>query len=88
MAPADVRELFNLVQLLGAPLVVLYAIHRGWLATRREVELLQNSLELLQERYAVLEQQMREEQARMRTELESTRTQLIELLAKDAGGHG
>ena len=84
MTADQLREVLNLIQLLGAPLVVLYAIHRGWLATRREVELLQASLLMLQERYAALEAQMRAEQERMRSELEGTRSQLIELLARDS----
>ena len=78
--------MLNLIQLLGAPLVVLYAIHRGWLATRREVELLQDSLEMLQQRYASLEAQLRDEQTRLRGELETTRSQLIELLAQEHRG--
>lgn len=86
MASADLRELLNLIQLLGAPLVVLYAIHRGWLATRREVELLQAALAGLQDRHAALEEQLREEQTRLRGELETTRTQLIELLAQEHRG--
>ena len=88
MSAADASELLKVLQLLGAPLVVLYAIHRGWLATRREVELLQASLEMLQERYSALEEHMRDEQNRMRAELESTRTHLIEFLAKDHCEHG
>jgi hypothetical protein len=83
MTAESARDLLNVIQLLGAPLVVLYAIHRGWLATRREVELLQSSLETLQARYATLEAQMRDEQSRMRAELEVTRSQLIELLMRD-----
>ena len=86
MATTDLRELLNLIQLLGAPLVVLYAIHRGWLATRREVELLQDSLAMLQQRYASLEAQLRDEQTRLRGELETTRSQLIELLAQEHRG--
>ena len=78
--------MLNLIQLLGAPLVVLYAIHRGWLATRREVELLQDSLAMLQQRYASLEAQLRDEQTRLRGELETTRSQLIELLAQEHRG--
>jgi hypothetical protein len=87
MAPADLRELLNVLQLLGAPLVVLYAIHRGWLATRREVELLQDALATLQQRHASLESQMREEQQSLKRDLESTRTQLIDLLAAEHCGH-
>ena len=78
--------MLKVLQLLGAPLVVLYAIHRGWLATRREVELLQDSLEMLQQRYASLEAQLRDEQTRLRGELETTRSQLIELLAQEHRG--
>ena len=86
MSAADAGELLKVLQLLGAPLVVLYAIHRGWLATRREVELLQDSLEMLQQRYASLEAQLRDEQTRLRGELETTRSQLIELLAQEHRG--
>lgn len=86
MATTDLKDLVNLIQLLGAPLVVLYAIHRGWLATRREVELMQQALAMLQERHAALEAQLHEEQTRLRAELETTRTQLIELLAQEHRG--
>lgn len=84
MEPAQLNEWWTVLNVVGAPLAVLLAIHRGWLVTRREIALLQRSYDDLADRYETLEDAMREEQGRMRVELEQTRTQLIELLAKGA----
>lgn len=80
MTPDQLQQWIPLINVIGAPLVVLYAIHRGWLATRREIDILQSSYSRLLDRYDNLERQMQEEQLRMRQELEITRSQLIEIL--------
>lgn len=80
MTPESLQQWIPLLNVLGAPLVVLYAIHRGWLATKREIDVLQSSYSRLLDRYEHLEKQMQEEQLRMRQELEITRNQLIEFL--------
>ena len=80
MTPDQLQQWVPLINVIGAPLVVLYAIHRGWLATRREIDILQSSYSRLLDRYDNLERQMQEEQLRMRQELEITRSQLIEIL--------
>lgn len=80
MTPDQLQQWMPLINVIGAPLVVLYAIHRGWLATRREIDILQSSYSRLLDRYDNLERQMQEEQHRMRQELEITRSQLIEIL--------
>lgn len=80
MSPETLQQWIPLMNVIGAPLVVLYAIHRGWLATRREIDILQSSYNRLLDRYDNLENKMQEEQQRMRQELELTRSQLIEIL--------
>lgn len=80
MSPEALQQWIPLMNVIGAPLVVLYAIHRGWLATRREIDILQSSYNRLLDRYDNLENKMQEEQQRMRQELELTRSQLIEIL--------
>lgn len=80
MSPEALQQWIPLMNIIGAPLVVLYAIHRGWLATKREIDILQSSYSRLLDRYETLEKQMQEEQLRMRQELELTRSQLIEIL--------
>lgn len=82
MSPADFNNWWTVFNVIGAPLAVLFAVHRGWLVTRREIALLQHSYDELLDRYERLEDQMADEQQRIRTELEGTRSQLIELLAR------
>jgi len=82
MTPADFNNWWTVFNVIGAPLAVLFAIHRGWLVTRREITLLQSAYDDLADRYERMEDQMANEQARVRMELEATRSQLIELLAR------
>lgn len=80
MTPELLQQWVPLLNLVGAPLVVLYAIHRGWLATKRELDLLQTAYDRLLGKYDQLEKEMREDQMRLRQELDSTRDQLVVLL--------
>lgn len=82
MTPADFNNWFTIFNVIGAPLAVLFAVHRGWLVTRREITLLQSAYDDLADRYERMEDQMAAEQSRVRVELEATRSQLIELLAR------
>lgn len=86
MTPADFNNWWTVFNVIGAPLAVLFAVHRGWLVTRREISLLQSAYDDLSDRYDRLEDQMADEQQRVRVELEATRNQLIELLAREQGG--
>lgn len=81
------EQIWMVYSTIGAPLAVLYAIHRGWLATRREVTLLQDSLLDLREQYRHLSERVEAEQLEMRRELETTRTQLIDMLTKGSHHH-
>lgn len=77
------EQIWLIYSTIGAPLAVLFSIHKGWLATRREVDMLQQSLLDLREQYRHLADRMEAEQAAMRLELETTRRQMVEVLMKE-----
>jgi hypothetical protein len=86
MIPPDVKAIVDTFGIFAAPLAVLYAIHRGWLATRREVMLLEQALVDLRTRSDALEDRMLRANELMRQELEGTRSQLIALLVESKQG--
>jgi len=83
MTPADMDTIVSALNLVGLPLVLIWAAHKGYFVTGREMRNLGEQYERLQERYDALESRMAGEQAALRAELESTRSQLIELLMRD-----
>ena len=70
------------LNLVGLPLVLIWAAHKGFIVTGREMQSIQSQHDRLLQRYEALEERMAAEQASLRAELESTRTQLIELLMR------
>ena len=80
--PADMDMLVSALNLIGLPLVLIWAAHRGFIVTGREMQAIQSQHERLQARYEALEERMQAEQLALRSELEQTRSQLIELLMR------
>lgn len=83
MNPTDLDTIVSAINLVGLPLVLIWAAHRGYFVTGREMQNLSAQYDRLQERYDALEQRMLAEQSLLRSELEGTRSQLIELLMRD-----
>jgi hypothetical protein len=84
MTPADMDTIISALNLVGLPLVLIWAAHKGYFVTGREMKSLGEQYDRLQSRYEALEARMMEEQAALRSELEATRSQLIELLMRDS----
>lgn len=82
MNPADMDMIVSALNLVGLPLVLVWAAHRGFIVTGREMQAIQTQYERLQARYEALEERMQLEQSALRSELEQTRSQLIELLMR------
>jgi hypothetical protein len=83
MSPADFDTIVSALNLVGLPLILIWAAHKGYLVTGREMVSLGQQYDRLQARYEALEDKMAVEQAALRSELESTRSQLIELLMRE-----
>lgn len=83
MSPANMDMLISALNLVGLPLVLIWAAHKGFIVTGREMQGIQSQHDRLLERYAALEERMLAEQQAMRAELEGTRNQLIELLMRN-----
>jgi hypothetical protein len=83
MSPSDFDTVVSALNLVGLPLVLIWAAHKGYFVTGREMQNLGQQYDRLQARYEALEARMMEEQAALRSELEATRSQLIELLMRD-----
>lgn len=83
MNPSDFDTVVSAINLVGLPLVLIWAAHKGYFVTGREMANLGAQYERLQERYEALEQRMLAEQSALRSELEATRSQLIELLMRE-----
>lgn len=84
MNPADLDTIVSALNLVGLPLVLIWAAHKGYFVTGREMQTLTSQYDRLQARYEALEERMADEQAALRSELEGTRNQLIELLMRDS----
>lgn len=82
MSPDQLDTIVTALNLVGLPMVAIWAAHRGYLVTGREMKTLSDQYTRLQSRYELLEERMREEQSLLRQELEATRSQLIELLIR------
>jgi hypothetical protein len=85
MISQDIKQIIDAFGIFAAPLAVLYAIHKGWLATRREVLLMEQALADLRARSDAMEERMQRSTDAMRAELEDTRSQLIGLLVETKG---
>lgn len=83
MNPTDLDTIVSALNLVGLPLVLIWAAHKGYFVTGREMQNLGSQYERLQSRYEALEERMQAEQAALRAELEGTRSQLIELLMRE-----
>ena len=83
MNPTDFEKIISALNLVGLPLVLIWAAHRGYFVTGREMANLGSQYDRLQERYDALEERMLAEQSSLRSELEVTRSQLIELLMRE-----
>jgi hypothetical protein len=83
MTSTDLETIVSAINLVGLPLIVIWAAHKGYLVTGREMQSLGQQYDRLQARYEALEERMAAEQAALRTELEGTRSQLIELLMRE-----
>lgn len=83
MNPTDLDTIISALNLVGLPLVLIWAAHKGYFVTGREMQSLGAQYDRLQERYDALEERMLAEQSALRSELEGTRSQLIELLMRE-----
>ena len=83
MNPTDFETIISALNLVGLPLVLIWAAHKGFFVTGREMANLGSQYDRLQERYDALEERMLAEQSSLRSELEVTRSQLIELLIRE-----